>query len=131
MGTWPVRRDMVSYRIFIDLQRVTGADVMVYDSTPVEDQDRSLRVPPKLLIEVMSDWNYTDVGEDELRTKLVNSFQAGLEVAWIIHPGVKRNPRGVQSMVGTYDPNAPLLLADEKLPDAGLNLSFSARQALE
>lgn len=104
---------------------------MIYLASLVKDNDRSLPVPPKILIEIMSDWNYTEDGEYQMKKKLDNSFATGLEVAWVVHPGVKSHPCGVQAMVGRYDADAPLWLGDEELADAGLNLAFTAREALE
>jgi hypothetical protein len=40
---------------------------------------------PLLLVEIMSEYNYTNEGENELQAMLEDAFSNGTKVAWLIH----------------------------------------------
>eukprot|EP01124_Arcella_intermedia_P022669 TRINITY_DN3430_c0_g1_i1.p1 TRINITY_DN3430_c0_g1~~TRINITY_DN3430_c0_g1_i1.p1 ORF type:complete len:108 (+),score=38.43 TRINITY_DN3430_c0_g1_i1:285-608(+) len=94
-----------------------------------QDLDRTLPKPPKIIIDVLSEFNY-GAGAEEMRYKIEKSFENGMEAVWLVHTGVARTGRGVQVMVGKYDERAPLLVDKEAINDVGLGMGITASDLL-
>eukprot|EP01124_Arcella_intermedia_P031295 TRINITY_DN7033_c0_g1_i2.p1 TRINITY_DN7033_c0_g1~~TRINITY_DN7033_c0_g1_i2.p1 ORF type:complete len:154 (-),score=9.84 TRINITY_DN7033_c0_g1_i2:260-721(-) len=89
-----------------------------------EYEDKVLPKPPKLLVEIMSHYNYGGQGEVEFCKKVNDALKNGSSVVWVVHPGVRREPIGVQVMTDGYDAAKPFLKDSELLNDAGIGLNI-------
>lgn len=68
-------------------------DLGILDETG-KSRVKFLPSPPKILIEITSQSNYTSPGDEEFRFKLEESLKHGTEVAWVVHTGVIPHLKG-------------------------------------
>eukprot|EP01124_Arcella_intermedia_P020760 TRINITY_DN28266_c0_g1_i2.p1 TRINITY_DN28266_c0_g1~~TRINITY_DN28266_c0_g1_i2.p1 ORF type:complete len:165 (+),score=10.32 TRINITY_DN28266_c0_g1_i2:37-531(+) len=129
-----------SHRVFVGevgfttgaLPFVYGTDMAIYETQLYNSLPKfeTFPQPPKILIDVICESNYTPHGKEHLQRKIESSFENGTEVAWLIHTGAGRIGQGVQVMSGKYEESAPLLVGDAPISDADLGLYLTASQLL-
>jgi Uma2 family endonuclease len=93
---------------------------MKYMNEELGEPDKSAPQCPKLLIEVMSAYNYDIPGEEELNKKLEHAFANGTEAVWIVHTGVLKSDKGVEVLTTKNrerESKPKLLKGDEELSE--------------
>lgn len=116
-------------RYFVnDHTNETAGDLYIADSTDLQDEHLPKRAP-KLLIEVLSPYNYVGEGAAELEEKLTAAFENGTECVWLVHTGTQPNKLGIEVITPEqrYSPD----ISPSPLPDAGLNLGLSSQTIFE
>eukprot|EP01124_Arcella_intermedia_P012274 TRINITY_DN18619_c0_g1_i2.p1 TRINITY_DN18619_c0_g1~~TRINITY_DN18619_c0_g1_i2.p1 ORF type:complete len:159 (-),score=7.52 TRINITY_DN18619_c0_g1_i2:121-597(-) len=93
--------------------------------------DEILPEAPKLLIEIMSHNTYHGEGAALFRVKVNAALKYGSDTVWVVHPGVKDKPTGVQVMTESYDPSMSFVKDSEILNDAGIGLNILAKELLD
>jgi hypothetical protein len=87
-----IRRELIVCEILLLFcSNLLVMDYGIWDlsNSKGSNRDHNLKGAPKILIEIMSAWNY-EGGADQFAEKIVDSLDYGSDCVWIVHTGVMR-----------------------------------------